>query len=315
LVLGILWLKTHNPSIDWPTGVLNFDSDHCVWNCIEDMPRDLGSLEEGVVSQIPKEYSDFQDVFEPKNADKLPPHQPYDLEIKLQPGKLPRMGHVYSLSREEETEAKKWIKENLSKGFIRESDSQVGSPIMFVKKKDGSNRLCVDYQALNAVTIKNRYPLPRTDDLIETIKGAKIFTKLDLNSGYNLVCVKEEDVWKTAFRTKWGLFETLVMPFGLTNTPAAFQHFMNDIFRDILGVYVVIYLNDILIFSANEEEHKDHVKEVLRRLQRNKRYCSLKKCSFHVPEVEYSGLIVSGSNSAWTTKKSGQSGNGQPQRM
>jgi hypothetical protein len=217
----------------------------------------------GVGAQIPKEYADFQDVFEPKNADKLPPHRPYNLEIKLQPGKLPRMGHVYSLSREEEVEARKWIDENLSKGFIRESDSQVGSPIMFMKKKDGSNRLCVDYWALNTVTIKNRYPLPRTDNLIETIKGARIFTKLDLKSGYNLVHVKEEDVWKTAFRTKWGLFETPVMPFGLTNTPVAFQHFMNDIFRDILGVYVVIYLDNILIFSTNEEEHKNHVKEVL----------------------------------------------------
>jgi hypothetical protein len=173
------------------------------------------------------------------------------------------MGHVYSLSREGETEARKWIDKNLSKGFIRESDLQVGSPIMFVKKQDRSNRLCVDYWALNTVTIKNRYPLPRTEDLIETIKGAKIFTKLDLKSGYNLVHVKEEDVWKTAFRTKWGLFETLVMPFGLTSAPAAFQQFMNNIFRDILGVYVVIYLDNILIFSANEEEHKDQVKEVL----------------------------------------------------
>jgi hypothetical protein len=171
------------------------------------------------------------------------------------------------------------------------------------------------YRALNAVTIKNRYLLPRTDDLIKTIKGAKIFTKLDLKSGYNLVRVKEEDVWKTAFRTKWGLFETLVMPFGLTNAPAAFQHFMNDIFRDILGVYVVIYLDDILIFSVNEEEHKDHVKEVLQRLQRNQLYCSLKKCSFHVPEVEYLGLIVSGSKLSMDNKKSGQLRNGQPQRM
>jgi hypothetical protein len=213
------------------------------------------------------------------------------------------MGHVYSLSREEEVEAKKWIDENLSKGFIRESGLQVGSPIMFVKKKDGSNRLCVDYRALNAVTIKNRYPLPRTDDLIKTIKGAKIFTKLDLKLGYNLVHVKEEDVWKTAFKTKWGLFETLVMPFSLTNAPTAFQHFMNDIFRDILGVYMVIYLDNILIFSANEEEHKDHIKEVLQRLQRNKLYCSLKKCSFHVPEVEYLGLIVSGSKLSMDDEK------------
>jgi hypothetical protein len=143
LVLGVPWLKTHNPSIDWPTGIVDFDSEHCVRRCIRDMPRDLGSLEGGVGVQIPEEYADFQDVFEPQNADKLPPHRPYDLEIKLQPGKLPQMGHVYSLSREEEAEAKKWIDENLSKGFIRESDLQVGSPIMFVKKKDGSNRLCV----------------------------------------------------------------------------------------------------------------------------------------------------------------------------
>jgi hypothetical protein len=303
LVLGIPWLKSHNPKIDWPTGVLDFDSDHCIQECIRDVPRDLGSLEGGVEVQIPKEYANFQDVFEQKNADKLPLHQPYDLEIKLQPGKLPQMGHVYSLSREEEVEAKKWIDENLSKGFIRESDSQVGSPIMFMKKKDGSNRLCVDYWALNAVTIQNRYPLPRTDNLIETIKGARIFTKLDLKSGYNLVHVKEEDVWKTTFRTKWGLFETLVMPFGLTNVPAAFQHFMNDIFRDILGVYVVIYLDDILIFSASQEEHQDHVKEVLRRLQENKLYCSLNKCSFHVPEVEYLGLIVSGSKLSMDNEK------------
>jgi hypothetical protein len=145
LMLGIPWLKGHNPKIDWPTGVLDFDSDHCIKECVRDVPRDLGSLEGGEGTQIPKEYANFQDVFEPKNADKLPPHRPFDLEIKLQPGKLPRMGHVYSWSREEEVEAKKWIDENLSKRFIRESDSQVGSPIMFVKKKDGSNRLCVDY--------------------------------------------------------------------------------------------------------------------------------------------------------------------------
>jgi hypothetical protein len=170
----------------------------------------------------------------------------------------------------------------------------MASPILFVPKKNGKMRMCVDYHTLNAMTIKNRYPLSLTNDLIEKLQGAKIFLKLDLKSGYNLVRIKEGDEWKTAFRTKYGLFEYLVMPFGLANTPAAFQHFMNDIFRDLLDIYVVVYLDDILIFSKTREEHVNHVREVLKRLKENHLYCQLEKCSFFIPEVDYLGIIASG---------------------
>jgi hypothetical protein len=154
--------------------------------------------------------------------------------------------------------------------------------------------MCVDYRKLNAMTIKNWYPLPLTHKLIEKLKGAKVFTKLDLKSGYNLVRIHKGDEWKTAFRTKYGLFEYLITPFGLTNAPAAFQHLMNDIFCDLLDVYAIIYLDNILIFSSNPEDHVMHTKEVLRRLKQHGLYCNAAKCTFDVPEVDYLGLIVSG---------------------
>ncbi|QRV77936.1 Retrotransposable element Tf2 protein [Ceratobasidium sp. AG-Ba] len=169
----------------------------------------------------------------------------------------------------------------------------MASPVIFVKKKNGSLRMCIDYRKLNDMTVKNVYPLPRSNDLIEKLRGAKIFSKFDLKWGYNLVRIKEGDEWKTAFKTRYGLFKYLVMPFGLTNAPATFQHFMNDIFRDILDVYVIIYLDDILVFSKNKEDHEKHVREVLSQLQKHHLYCNLAKCFFSVEEIDYLGLIVS----------------------
>jgi hypothetical protein len=168
----------------------------------------------------------------------------------------------------------------------------MASPILFVKRKNGSLRMCVDYRKLNA-TIKNSYPLPLTEDLIEKLQDAKIFTKLDLKSGYSLMRIKEGDKWKTVFKTKYGLFKYLIMPFRLSNAPAVFQHLMNNIFRDLLDIHVIIYLDDILFFSKFEEEHPAHVKEVLRPLKENKLYCNGEKCTFHVREIDYLGLIVS----------------------
>uniref|UniRef100_A0A183CNF3 RNA-directed DNA polymerase n=1 Tax=Globodera pallida TaxID=36090 RepID=A0A183CNF3_GLOPA len=296
VVLGIPWLKKHNPKINWSQGTLEFDSEYCVAECL---CEDCNAIEGGVVGQLPEEYVEFKDVFVAKEVDRLPPHRPYDLKIELEPGAKPKIGVVYSLTKEEDRILKAWIDENLEKGFIVPSTSEWASPVMFVKRHDIDGkpqppRLCMDYRYLNRWTRKNRYPLPRTDDLIERVKGAKIFTKLDLKSGYNLVRVAEEDVHKTAFRTKYGLYETKVMPFGLTNAPATFQNMMDAEFRDIKGVYVEIYIDDILIFSKTTKEHPEHVKEVLRRLQRLGLYCSLKKCSFHVPKVDYLGLVISG---------------------
>ena len=167
---------------------------------------------------------------------------------------------MYSLSELELATLRSWIKDNLDKGFIRRSTSSAGSPILFVKKKDGSLRLCVDYRGLNAITIKNRYPLPLIPETLDRIRTAQLFTTLDLRGAYNLLRVAAGDEWKTAFRTRYGLFECMVVPFGLTNAPASFQHLMNDILRDVLDVTVSCYLDDILIYSDVIEDHPTHVR-------------------------------------------------------
>ncbi|QRW24093.1 Retrotransposable element Tf2 protein [Rhizoctonia solani] len=169
----------------------------------------------------------------------------------------------------------------------------MASPILFVKKKNGKLHMCVDYWRLNSMIKKNVYPLPLPQNLIEKLQGAKIFSKFDLKAGYNLVQIKEGNKWKTAFKTKYGLFEYLVMPFGLTNAPAAFQDMMNEIFRDLLDVYVIIYLDNIVVFSLNKKDHKAHVREVLKRLQDNDLFCNIKKCHFHVKKIDYLGFIIS----------------------
>ena len=183
-----------------------------------------------------------------------------------------------------------YVTENLRSGFIRSSSSPAGAPILFVKKKDGSLRLCHDFRGLNKITRKDKYPLPRITDLLDAPRKARIYTKIDLRSAYNLVRIAKGDEWKTAFRTRYGLFEMMVMPFGLCNAPATFQHFMQDIFGDLLDVYVVIYLDDILIYSDDPAKHQDHVKEVLRRLRKHGLYAKAEKCEWSVQSVEYLGF-------------------------
>lgn len=158
------------------------------------------------------------------------------------------------------TSLREYLDEMLGKGFIRSSNSPAGAPILFVKKKDGSLRLCVDYRGLNKITRKDRYPLPLNPNLLDQLSRAKIFTKIDLRTGYNNVQISEGDEWKTSFWTRYGSFEYLVMPFGLTNAPATFQHFMNDIFQDMADLFVIVYLDDILVFSLETLEHEGYVK-------------------------------------------------------
>ena len=188
---------------------------------------------------------------------------------------------------------REYIEENLRSGFIRPSNSPCGAPVLFVKKKDGSLRLCVDYRGLNKITRKDRYPLPLVSDLLDAPRKARIYTKIDLRHAYNLVRIAPGDEWKTAFRTRYGSFEWRVMPFGLSNAPAAFQRFVNEIFADMLDVCVVVYLDDILIYSDNPDDHRKHVKEVLRRLREHQLYARADKCEFHKDSVEYLGYILS----------------------
>ena len=185
--------------------------------------KDDSGSEEPNLEDIPEQYRDLAIVFSKKEADKLPPHRLTDCEIILKEGATLHYGPMYPLTLEESETLEEYIKDMLKKGFIRESNSPAGYPVLFQKKHDGSLRLCVDYKKLNAVTIRNSYPLPLINDIIERVRGAKYFTKLDLRSAYNLIRIKEGDEYKTAFRTKYGHYEYLVMPFGLKNAPAVFQ--------------------------------------------------------------------------------------------
>ncbi|QRV84569.1 Retrotransposable element Tf2 protein [Ceratobasidium sp. AG-Ba] len=168
---------------------------------------------------------------------------------------------------------------------IQPSKSPIASPCFFVKKKDGSLRLVTDYRKINNITIQDQFPMPLQVELVDQVKNAKIYSKLDLRWGFNNICIKEGDEWKTAFRTAYGIYKYLVMPFGLKNTPAVLQRMMNHIFRHLLGATVVVYMDDILIFSEKEEEHAEHVREVLRILQENNLYAKLTKCEFFVKRV------------------------------
>ena len=254
---------------------------------LEKPPKDLDTA---VI--VPLEYHSYLPLFEEALANELPPHRPYDHRIPLKDGFIPPFGPLYSLSRDELVALRDWLKENLAKGFIRRSSSPAASPILFVKKSDGTLRLCVDYRGLNEGTIKNRYPLPLIQETLMQLSKAKYFTTLDIRGAYNLVRMAEGEEWKTAFRTRYGLFETLVMPFGLTNAPADFQAFINDVLRPFLDQFCTAYLDDILIYSNNLEEHKGHVLKILEVLSKAKLHLKPEKCKFHQTEVKYLGMII-----------------------
>ena len=242
---------------------------------------------------INKHYAKFKIAFEKKEADKLPPHRDYDMTIDLIPGSQLYYGPIYSLTNEELRTLKDYIKENLKKGFIRKSSSPAGAPVLFVKKHDGSLRLCVDYRKLNAITIRNSYPIPRINDLIESFQGSNVFTRLDLRSAYNLIRIREGHEYLTAFRTPIGHYEYLVMPFGLRNAPSVFQRFVQDIFSDVLGEFIQIYLDDIIIYTKNPNDHIKHVSYVLNKLLENGLFAKIEKCDFHVKKTNFLGFTIS----------------------
>jgi hypothetical protein len=190
-------------------------------------------------------------------------------------------------------ELKAQLQELLEKGFIRPSSSPWGCPTLFVKKKDQTLRMCVDYRPLNEVTIKNKYPLPLIDILFDQLAGAKVFSKIDLRSRYHQIKIQPEDIPKTAFTTRYGLYEYLVMSFGLTNAPAHFMYLMNSVFMPELDKFVVVFIYDILVYSKSEEEHAEHLRIVLTRLRDHQLYAKFSKCEFWLKEVQFLGHVLS----------------------
>ena len=244
-------------------------------------------------STIPAEYQNYRDVFEKKASERFPESRPYDHAIDLKPDFVPKNCKVYPLSPKEQTLMDEFIDENLRKGYIRPSKSPMASPFFFVAKKDGSLRPCQDYRYMNDGTIKNAYPIPLVQELVDKLKGAKVFSKLDLRSGYNNVRIKDGDQWKAAFKCSRGLFEPTVMFFGLCNSPATFQAMMNDLFSDMIEEgWLVIYMDDMLLFSKDIETHRERTRRVLQRLRENDLYLKPEKCLFDVDEVEFLGLII-----------------------
>ncbi|GJY11362.1 putative reverse transcriptase domain-containing protein [Tanacetum coccineum] len=203
---------------------------------------------------------DFPEVF-PEDLPGLPPTRQVEFQIDLVPGAAPVARAPYRLAPSE-------MKELSDKGFIRPSSSPWGAPVLFVKKKDGSFRMCIDYRELNKLTVKNRYPLPRIDDLFDQLQGSSVYSKIDLRSGYHQLRVREEDIPKTAFRTRYGHYEFQVMPFGLTNAPAVFMDLMNRVCKPYLDKFVIVFIDDILIYSKNKEEHEEHLKQILELLKK-----------------------------------------------
>ena len=227
----------------------------------------------------------FADIFQ-DTPPGLPPERGIPHPIPLEEGAKPPWRPVYRLSPAEHADMQRQITELLAKGWVEPSSSPYGAPILFVGKKDGGLRMCIDYRALNKLTIKNRYPLPRIDDLFDQLRGAQFFTSIDLAQGYHQIRISPEDAPKTAFRTPTGHFQFKVLCFGLTNAPATFQQVMNEIFKHQVGKFVLVYLDDILIFSRSREEHLRHLREALEVLRANTFYARLHKCFFLQEEIE-----------------------------
>jgi len=318
MYLGLPWIDECNPKISYASRRMLFRGDK-----VKDRPpyrkvgledteqfeksmRDpavdvyaclVGSVgqngpEKAEMSQLPPQYVDFADVGSEKDSAVLADHGPQDLAIKLTPESNPPHMPLYNLSQTELELLRKYLADYMARGWIRRSKSPAGAPILFVKKKDGTMRLCVDYRGLNKITVKNRHPLPLIMESLDRLARAKFYTKLDVREAYHRIRIAEGDEWKTAFRTRYGHFEYTVMPFGLTNAPAQFQAYINQALIGLIDVTCIVYLDDVLIFSGTEEEHVEHVREILQRLREAKLYVKLSKCEWHTQRTEFLGYIV-----------------------
>lgn len=255
---------------------------------MHDPSLQAGLMPEHILQHLLEEYNDvFQEL-----PGGMPPNEAHGHTIRLEPGVQPPFKRQSRLTRAEEEEVKKQVTDLLAKGFIEPSNSPFGAPVLFVQKKDGTLRMCIDYRALNNITVRDRYPLPNIQDLIDKLHGSTVYSSLDLQQGYHQIRIKEEDVPKTAFLTPLGQFQFKVLCFGLTNAPATFQRVMNSIFGQYIGKFVLLYLDDVLVFSRNATEHAQHLRLVFEVLRKHKLYAKLKKCEFNKSELKFLGHMV-----------------------
>ena len=331
MILGLPWLKQYNPSVCWEKQTITIlrDGRLVQLQCrgAERMESSVGAMELNLITakQANKELKrgeesfmvwvtdgtegkeeterqankakhivdEYRDVFPDKLPFGLPPSRAVDHRIDIVPGSSPVSRSPYRMSPTELDELKKQLIYLTEQGFIQPSISPYGAPVLFTPKPDGTKRMCIDYRMLNQQTIKNKYPLPRQDELFDRLHGACVFSKLDLQSGYHQIRVTPEDTPKTAFRTRYGHYEFRVLPFGLTNAPATFMQLMNEIMRPYLDDFVIVFLDDILIYSKNEKEHEQHVRTVLETLRKHKLYAKLSKCAFFQQSVTFLGHRIS----------------------
>ena len=250
-------------------------------------------LDPALPSSVVSLLQEFEDVFPDEVPDGLPPIRGIEHQIDFVPGASIPNRPAYRSNPEETKELQRQVSELMKKGHVRESMSPCAVPVLLVPKKDGTWRMCVDCRAINNITVKYRHPIPRLDDMLDELHGASVFSKIDFNSGYHQICMKAGDEWKTTFKTKQGLYEWLVMPFGLTNAPNTFMRLMNHVLRAFIGRFVVVYFDDILIYSKDLNQHVAHLKSVLDVLRTEKLYANFKKCTFCTDKLVFLGFVVS----------------------
>ncbi|KAH0669070.1 hypothetical protein KY289_023563 [Solanum tuberosum] len=272
----VLWQGAHSHT---PTWIISFIRARrlVASGCLAYLAyvRDV-SREGSSVDSVPV-VREFADVF-PTNLPGLPPERNIDFLIELETGTLPISIPPYRMASAELRELSVQLEDLLGKGFIRPSVSPRGAPVLFVKKKDGIMRICIDYRQLNKVTVKNRYPMPRIDDLFDQLQGAAVFSKIDLRFGYHQLRIRAANIPKTAFRTRYGHYEFLVMSFGLTNAPAAFMDLMTRVFRPYLDIFVIVFIDDILVYLRSRSEQEQHLRIVLKNLRDQRLYAKFSKC-------------------------------------
>jgi hypothetical protein len=296
ILLGMDWMTRHRISLDIFSRIVEINSPE-YGHTILHLPQQeyiiccVYAIEGIKLEDIPV-VCEYPDDF-PDELPGMHPDRDVEFVIELQPGTAPISKRPYRMPPNELAELKLQLLELLDKGYISPSASPWGCPALFVKKKDNSLRLCVDYRPLNAVTIKNKYPLPRIDILFDQLAGAKVFSKIDLRSGYHQIKIRPSDIPKTAFFTRYGLYEYLVMSFGLTNAPAYFMYLMNSVFMPELDKFVVDFIDDILIYPKNLEDHARHLHIVLQRLRDHHLYAKFSKCEFWLDTVKFLGHTIS----------------------